>query len=1101
MNDRHSDPALFAVADSSTNVQPLSGTAPVLSNLDEDVVLVAPNGTVHLDWNLDATLADLDENLTYLDVYMYNDGSGALGIDTSAQSGIIVTGDGEILINNPQGDDIHIGTLELGSGNTYLSIQLTSQATSGRVQQLIRALTFTSTMPANADPVARKHIWIDLYDETDVVQASVDVVQASVDVVVAPAGVYVLTTGTDNINGTDDIETFVARSQDINLGDHLVGGDGEADALRLDDGGAFDLTRITMDGIEIIQGSHEEADSIAISASQLQGIRSIYGGDNFTSYDILKISGTAINLTGKDISNINVHLLSNDATITTDSVAVAKRTHGYVSQNDMLSLTSGELTQQERLDLHRQGIETITAITDGVLTTTTHDAPEISNLDGDTVVSTGGTPVLLDAGTGASVTDDDGQFQELKVFVTTRTSSSDLIGLANGNGVRVDGVGIVYVDEDYVGSLNNSSGPSQLTIHINRYTTEGQVQKLIRALTYRHASGALDQDLQIKIDLTDIGGRTSTQTVTVAASEDPSLPNMAPIITDLHGDVTYSFGTDWVYLDDDEFATVSDEAPLKSLQVLVQDNGEAAKSVFKIFDGNVHTEQAISLSDGMNQNSTVAVKLTGDTTLTTIGTVTSTGGGAGGFVIRFNNDATPERVSLLLQYMAYRRTDDEAHAPFAVDVKITDATDLTTTATVTVRSIDDPGAPVAPTIANLDGDQVFSAGAGWVYLDNSVPALASVTDDGSLTKLQLIVANAAEATKSVFKITEFPENVDGYELALTDGMNDGSEIYVKLPGDILTKIGVIDGTNGGAGGLTVALHGFATPERVKLLLQHLSYKRTDEAAHAPITVQIKLTDDDNLTTTATVTVKSATTPPPPNAAPTDLSLSAGSVQENAAAGTVIGAFTATDPNASDRFTYTLLDDAGGRFAVQGDRLVVKRGDLLDFEQKASHDVRVRVTDSGGLSLDKTLTISLTDAVDTLMGTSAKDRITGTAGDDVINGRGGKDTLTGLTGRDKFVFDTAVKKGQFSFVTDFKPADDQLVLKASVFKNKLIKKDKALPKKFFSLDKPKDGNDFFYYNKKNGIVYYDADGTGGKKGLEIVKVKPGTKLTAADFEFI
>jgi serralysin len=181
--------------------------------------------------------------------------------------------------------------------------------------------------------------------------------------------------------------------------------------------------------------------------------------------------------------------------------------------------------------------------------------------------------------------------------------------------------------------------------------------------------------------------------------------------------------------------------------------------------------------------------------------------------------------------------------------------------------------------------------------------------------------------------------------------------------------------------------------------------------------------------------------------------------------------------------------------------VVANGTLLDYERAAMHGIRMRVTDSAGNSREETLTVNLTDAVDAFTGSTRGDSILGTAGDDVINGKGGKDRLTGSTGRDTFVFDTPVKKGQVPFVTDFNRDEDQLVFKASAFKNKLVNKGKTLPAKFFSLDKPKDGNDFFIYSKKKGVVSYDPDGAGAKKGIEVVKVKPGTKLGAADFEFI
>ena len=69
---------------------------------------------------------------------------------------------------------------------------------------------------------------------------------------------------------------------------------------------------------------------------------------------------------------------------------------------------------------------------------------------------------------------------------------------------------------------------------------------------------------------------------------------------------------------------------------------------------------------------------------------------------------------------------------------------------------------------------------------------------------------------------------------------------------------------------------------------------------------------------------------------------------------------AVDPDSSDTFTFQLLDDAGGRFSLVDDHLVVANSFLLNYEQATSHSVIIQVTDSTGLSFQKTLSISLLD---------------------------------------------------------------------------------------------------------------------------------------------
>jgi hypothetical protein len=98
--------------------------------------------------------------------------------------------------------------------------------------------------------------------------------------------------------------------------------------------------------------------------------------------------------------------------------------------------------------------------------------------------------------------------------------------------------------------------------------------------------------------------------------------------------------------------------------------------------------------------------------------------------------------------------------------------------------------------------------------------------------------------------------------------------------------------------------------------------------------------------------------PPVNDPPTDLSLSGSSVKENAANGNVLGVLSAIDPDAGDSHTFTLLSNAGGRFGISGNQLVVANGSLLNYEAGTSHSITVRVTDSGGETYDESFTISV-----------------------------------------------------------------------------------------------------------------------------------------------
>jgi ELWxxDGT repeat protein len=97
-----------------------------------------------------------------------------------------------------------------------------------------------------------------------------------------------------------------------------------------------------------------------------------------------------------------------------------------------------------------------------------------------------------------------------------------------------------------------------------------------------------------------------------------------------------------------------------------------------------------------------------------------------------------------------------------------------------------------------------------------------------------------------------------------------------------------------------------------------------------------------------------------NDAPTDLALSASSVNENVAANTVIGSFSSTDQDAGNTFTYSLVSGAGdadnSAFNILGTQLRINSSP--DFETKNNYSIRVRTVDQGGLSVEKALTISV-----------------------------------------------------------------------------------------------------------------------------------------------
>ncbi|MGH6647647.1 cadherin domain-containing protein, partial [Aquabacterium sp.] len=99
----------------------------------------------------------------------------------------------------------------------------------------------------------------------------------------------------------------------------------------------------------------------------------------------------------------------------------------------------------------------------------------------------------------------------------------------------------------------------------------------------------------------------------------------------------------------------------------------------------------------------------------------------------------------------------------------------------------------------------------------------------------------------------------------------------------------------------------------------------------------------------------------------DTNAAANSVTENAANGTVVGVTAnATDADGTNNtITYSLSDDAGGRFTINASTgvVTVANGGLLDFEASTSHVITVLATSADGSSSSQTFTVSIAPAND------------------------------------------------------------------------------------------------------------------------------------------
>ncbi|RCJ31772.1 hypothetical protein A6769_29790 [Nostoc punctiforme NIES-2108] len=129
-------------------------------------------------------------------------------------------------------------------------------------------------------------------------------------------------------------------------------------------------------------------------------------------------------------------------------------------------------------------------------------------------------------------------------------------------------------------------------------------------------------------------------------------------------------------------------------------------------------------------------------------------------------------------------------------------------------------------------------------------------------------------------------------------------------------------------------------------------------------VTIDTTENGNSTSISADTATISTSISAVNDAPTDLELSANTVNDEAAANTVIGTFNSTDPDQNDIFAYSLVsgidDTDNNAFTIDGNTLKINNSP--DFQTKSSYKIRVRTTDNASLNFEKELTINVNDEI-------------------------------------------------------------------------------------------------------------------------------------------
>lgn len=141
--------------------------------------------------------------------------------------------------------------------------------------------------------------------------------------------------------------------------------------------------------------------------------------------------------------------------------------------------------------------------------------------------------------------------------------------------------------------------------------------------------------------------------------------------------------------------------------------------------------------------------------------------------------------------------------------------------------------------------------------------------------------------------------------------------------------------------------------------------------------------------------------------------------------------------------------------------------------------------------------------DILAGGAGRDILDGAEGRDQLRGGGGNDLLTGGAGADTFIFLT--RNDGTDTITDWNAAEgDKIQIDASAFGGGLSAG--ALAAARLVIDGgPNKAFGQFLFNSANGMLRWDADGTGAGAAVTIVKLMNGglpmTTLAVSDFDII
>ncbi|MDG1090588.1 MAG: cadherin domain-containing protein, partial [Flavobacteriaceae bacterium] len=270
-------------------------------------------------------------------------------------------------------------------------------------------------------------------------------------------------------------------------------------------------------------------------------------------------------------------------------------------------------------------------------------------------------------------------------------------------------------------------------------------------------------------------------------------------------------------------------------------------------------------------------------------------------------------------------------------------------------------------------DFILSLSGGNATLSSATPSSISIS--GNTIELGLSLSGVVDGNEvlTISPVAHAVFNTNGFAATLVQSNNTVNLNFTNsVPTDIAlssssidenvvtgTTIGALSSTDADAGdihnyslisGTGDTDNGSFTVSGTSLL----TATALDFEVKSSYAIRLETSDGSaTYSKTLTITVNDV------NEAPTDIDLSATTVDENLTSGTIIGGLTTTDVDSGDTFTYTLVGGGSDNdsFSISGTNLVTGAG--FDFEIKNSYSIVIQTSD-GSATYSKTLTIAVND---------------------------------------------------------------------------------------------------------------------------------------------